>query len=133
MDRRAELNSELRKARGWLIGVGIFMFVLDMVFVYGVQKDELPSEWKTRITLISAGIMCTFFGLAWLTSRKPRLGLILGLVVFWGIHIVNAAVDPKTLTQGIVLKIFFTLALVRGLKNASRAEDLREELGRVFE
>lgn len=133
MDTRAELNKEIRRARGWLIAVGIIMFVMDMILIHAVYGDQLTDDWKNRIMALSGGIMAVFFALAFFTSRKPKLCLILGLVVFWGLQLYNAAIDPSTLTQGIVLKIFFTVALVKGLKSATRAEDLRAELERVFE
>ena len=37
------------------------------------------------------------------------------------------------LPPAIIIKIFFTLALINGLKSASRAESLHKELGEVFE
>ncbi len=133
MDKASELNAELRKARGWLIAVGVIMFVVDMIYVHAVYGDDLPGELKTRLTMVSAAILCVFLALAWFTPRAPRMCLILGLVVFWGIHLYNAIDDPKSLFQGFILKILFTLALIRGLKNASRAEDIRKHLAEVFE
>ena len=133
MDARQELNAEIRKARGWLIAVGIIMFVMDMIFTFGVYGDVLPQEWKTRIVILSAVILGVFLALAYFTAKKPRLCLILGLVVFWGIQLYNAIEDPKSLTQGLIIKIFFTLALVKGLQSASRAETLIKDLEKVFE
>lgn len=109
------------------------MFVMDMVFIHAVWGDELTSELKVRLTALSGAILAAFLVLAALTPRAPRLCLILGLVVFWGIHLLNAALDPSTLAQGFLIKILFTLALVRGLKNANRAEVLRKEIAQVFE
>jgi hypothetical protein len=133
MDDRAEMNKELRRARGWLLGVGILMFVMDMIFVHGVYADRLLSEDKTKITAISAGILAVFVALWWFSKQKPKLCLALGLAAFWGLQLFNAIQDPKSLTQGIIVKIFFTVALVKGLKSASHAEDLRAKLGAVFE
>jgi hypothetical protein len=41
--------------------------------------------------------------------------------------------DPTSLKNGIILKIAFTVALVQGLKAASEAEKIRDDLGTVFE
>jgi predicted MFS family arabinose efflux permease len=133
MDLRQELNAEIKKARGWLIAVGIIMFAMDMIFTFGVYADRLPQDWKTRIAILSSVILLVFLALAYFTAKKPRLCLILGLVVFWGIQLYNAVQDPRSLTQGLIIKIFFTLALVKGLQSASRAENLIKDLEEVFE
>lgn len=133
MDARTELNAEIKKSRAWLLGVGILMFVVDMVTVHLVYGNQLLSDFKTKISMISAAILVVFALLAYFTAKKPKLCLILGLCVFWGIHIFNAVLDPSTLAQGLLVKIFFTYALVQGLKSASRAETLMHDLGEVFD
>ncbi len=133
MDAKTEMNAELRRARGWLIAVGAIQFTLDMIFIHGVYKDQLTDEWKTRITVLSAALLGAFLVLAAFTRRAPRLCLGLGLALFWAVHLFNAALDPATLAQGIIIKILFTMALVKGFKAAAHAEDLRKDLQRVFE
>ncbi|MBT8492886.1 MAG: hypothetical protein KJO07_07475 [Deltaproteobacteria bacterium] len=131
MDARQELNAEIRRARGWLIAVGVIMFAVDMIVTFGI--GNVQAEWKTRIVVLSAIILAVFLALAYFTAKRPRLCLILGLVVFWGIQLFNATQDPRTLTQGLIIKIFFTLALVKGLQSASRAETLIKDMEKVFE
>lgn len=133
MDARAELNAEIRKARGWLIAVGAIMFAVDMFQIHVQYGKLLPSDFKTKITIISAAILVTFIGLAVLVSKKPKLALILGLTVFWGIVVVNGFLDPKSIAQGFLLKILFTAALIKGLKSADRAQVLMQDLGEVFD
>ena len=133
MDLREELNAELRRARGWLIAVGIIMFVTDMVFIHAVYADNLLDEEKTKLTILSAVVMVVFFVLAYFTKHKPKLCLALGLAIFWGLQLYAAKDDPTMLTKGILLKIFFTMALIKGLKSASHAEQIRADLGKVFE
>jgi hypothetical protein len=133
LDPRQEMTSELRRARGWLLGVGILQFVVDMIMIHGVYGDRLPADLKTNATLLDLGILVGFVALWWFARVKPKLCLTLGLVLFWGVHLYNAIQDPTTLYKGIIVKIFFTMALVRGLKSASRAQLLHEQLAKVFE
>src|SRR5262245_10390468 len=106
---QAQMTAELRRARTWLLVVGILMFVVDMIFVFGVNADYLPAEAKRLALGIDTGILLTFVALWWFAKSKPRLCLGLGLVVFWGIHIYAAVVDPTTIKNGIILKILFTV------------------------
>ncbi|MCA9673507.1 MAG: hypothetical protein H6709_24065 [Kofleriaceae bacterium] len=133
MDQRAELNAELRKARGWLIAVGILMFVMDLLYLFVINKGAFDDDTIRMVVMISAGVMVAFFALAFFLSRAPKLCMILGLVLFWGIALFNVREDPSQITKGLLIKIFFTVALVRGLQNANRAEFLKKDLERVFE
>ena len=41
--------------------------------------------------------------------------------------------DPSQLYRGILIKIIFTVLLIKGIRSASRSEALSKELGKVFE
>ena len=131
--RQLEMSKELTNARRALLAVGIIMFAMDLVVIHVLQKDQLAPSERNLITLLSLFILGIFVGLYFFAKSRPRIALTLGLVIFWGIQIFNITQDPKAITQGIVLKIFFTLALVKGLKSAGRAEELKRQLGDVFE
>ncbi|HVK73884.1 MAG TPA: hypothetical protein VM734_11220 [Kofleriaceae bacterium] len=131
--RQLEMSKELTTARRALLAVGIIMFIMDMLVVHALQKDQLAPSDRNLISLLSLFVLGIFVGLYFFAKTRPRIALTLGLVIFWGIQIFNITQDPKAITQGIVLKIFFTLALVKGLKSAGRAEELKRQLGHVFE
>jgi hypothetical protein len=132
-DKQLEMTKELRRARGWILGVGIVMFVFDMVIIHAVYGDRLPGDYKTRISMYSLVVLVFFIGM-WLLARvKPVLACALALAGFWAVQLYVASQDGASLAQGIPLKILFTLALVRGIKSANRAEQLKKELARVFE
>jgi hypothetical protein len=134
MDLREERDAELRKARIWLIVVGVIMFVTDLIFIHVVNKDWLTDDDRTQLTILSGAVMATFFVLAYFTKKKPKLCLWLGLLIFWGLQLYGAKDDPSILYKGLLLKIFFTAALIKGLKAASHVEQLNAELvGKVFE
>lgn len=134
---RAELNAEIKKARIWLIVVGALMFVIDMIFIFVVSGRHLGSDTQMKLAGASAAILVVFLLLAYFTAKKPQLCMILGLVLFWGIQIFNASQDPdgiaRGLSRGILIKVFFTLALIRGLRSAKRAKEIITDLEKVFE
>lgn len=132
MDKQLEMTQELRRARGWILGVGIVMFVFDMVMIYAVYGDRLPSAIKTRLTTYDAVILGFFIAMWALARYKPVLACVLALCGFWAVHIYVATIDPSSIGQGILMKILFTIALIRGIKSANRAEQLKKELSAVF-
>jgi hypothetical protein len=140
--KRQELTQELRRARFWILGVGIMMFVFDQImFQVEVSKynasGPIVDELRNKILLIDGILLAFFVGMFFLARVKPVLGCVLALVAFWGIQIYAASASGedfgKAIVQGILVKILFTLALVKGIKSASRAEQLQSELGKVFE
>ena len=134
MDVRAEMNKELRRARGWLLAVGLIMFLYDMAMVHlGDAGDRMNTTGKTVATVIDGLVLAIFVALWWFAKRKPRLCLTLGLVLYWAIQLLAAYGDPKTLFGGLILKIGFTVALVKGIQTAGRVELLRDQLVDVFE
>ena len=133
--RREELSRELKRARGWILGVGIMMFLVDTLLIQVVQKDQILPEWRTRIFIIDCVILAYFTTLWWFAKKHPKTCCILALVGFWGLQVANAVLsgDASTLVKnGIILKILFTTALINGLKSANRAQHLMQELGEVF-
>jgi hypothetical protein len=134
MDVRAEMNKELRRARGWLLAVGIVMFVVSLIQIYADRSTaDLDPTAKHIAAAIMGVILIAFLALWWFAKRKPKLCLSLGLALYWGLQIWNAFYDPATIYQGIVLKFLFTAALVKGIASAGRVEVLREQVVKVFE
>jgi hypothetical protein len=133
MDKQLEMTAELRKARTWIIAVGIIMFVIDMVVLNVLYGDRLPDAVKSRFMMYDVVILGFFVGMWVVAKYKPVVGCVLALCGFWALHLYVASQDPSSLSQGIIMKVLFTLALIRGIKSANRAEQLKRELAQVFD
>jgi hypothetical protein len=130
MDKQVEMTTELRRARGWILGVGTVMLVYNLVAIH-VVNAQLPGEIKTRATAYVLGIFMFLLAMWWLAGRRPVLACVLALLGFWGLAL-YMTMDGSSILQGIVMKVLFTLALIRGIKSANRAEQLKRELAQVF-
>ena len=135
MDPREELNAELKKARAWILGVGILMVIVDQI-MFAVQGGwDIPFQYVSWFFIIDGVILVVFVTLWWWAKSQPKLACILALVAFWGIQLAGAVLsgDPANLFKGIIVKVLFTVALVNGIKSGARASQLQEQLGKVFE
>lgn len=132
MDKRDELTRQLRSARGWILVVGLLGFAVDIFVIYVLWNDRIAPAWRSRLTIYDAAILAYFIALWWFAQYRPVLCCVLALVGFWALQIFLAVVDPTTLSQLFVVKVLFTIALVKGIQSARHAERLRRELGQVF-
>lgn len=132
MDKQVEMTTELRRARGWILGVGTVMLAFNLLAIQVVNYAQLPHEVRTRATAYVLGIFMFFLVMWWLASRRPVLACVLALLGFWGLVLYMTVQDGSSIQQGIVMKVLFTLALIRGIMSASRAERLKRELAQVF-
>ena len=131
-DKRAELTRQLRSARGWILAVGLLNFAVEMFVIYIWWNGRIDPAWRTRLTIYDAGILVYFIALWWFAPVRPVLCCVLALAGFWALQAFLAVVDPDTLAQNVLVKALFTIALVKGILSARRAEQLRRELGNVF-
>jgi hypothetical protein len=132
MDKQVEMTTELRRARGWILGVGTVMLVFNLLAIQVVNGAQLPDEVKRSATAYVLGIFMFFLVMWWLAGRRPVLACVLALLGFWGLALYMTMDDGSSILEGIVMKGLFTLALIRGLTSASRAERLKRELAQVF-
>jgi len=132
MDRRDELTRQLRSARGWILLVGLLGFAVDIFVIYVLWNDRIAPDWRTRLTIYDGAILAYFIALWWLAQYRPVLCCVLALAGFWALQIFLAIVDPATLSQLFVVKVLFTIALIKGIQSARHAERLRREIDQVF-
>lgn len=137
--KRLEMTRELRAARTWLLVVALLMFAFDMIFTLAVKMPsglaDAPAEYKNTTIGLAIFILACFLVLWFFSKLKPKLCLTIALLLYWVIQIGGAAYsgDMSILYKGIIIKVLFTMALVKGIKSAGRAERLNEEIHRVFE
>jgi hypothetical protein len=135
--KRLELTQELKRARNWILGVGILMVVFDQIYfaisIPAGADPDLVSQARNWLFKVDGVVLAFFVGMYFLARVKPVVACVLALIGFWGLALWAVQFDPTQLWRGIVIKILFTMALVRGIKSANRAQQLQTELGQIFE
>jgi hypothetical protein len=130
---REGCDAAVRKARNWILGVGIAMFIIDQLTIQVWSGDTIPADWRLKFLLIDAVLLGIFIALYIVARTRPLAACITALCVFWGLQLIVAVFDPTSLVKGIIVKILFTVALINGIKNARHAHKLQQELAEVFD
>lgn len=103
------------------------IFVLaGLTLVFGLIAEFASDDTATAIVSL---VLCLFYLIMGVWSNKNAFGAILvSFIVYITLNILNAIVDPATLVQGIIIKIIFILAFIKGIRSASEAQRLMKEL-----
>ncbi|WP_437817215.1 hypothetical protein [Sorangium sp. So ce1078] len=89
-------------------------------------RDLIESEPR-QLLLVNLFLSALMAGL-WFWAKKSLLPAILvALAVFVTVHVASAIIDPKTIVQGVIIKIVALVALTRGVKAALAARRLEAD------
>jgi hypothetical protein len=83
--------------------------------------SELRAQvlWEHRGVLVVNLILCALMlVLAWWSKRKPLAAILIATAIFAVVQVLGAIADPKTIMQGVIIKIIVIVVLVRGIKGA---------------
>jgi hypothetical protein len=105
------------KTMYWIAGL---TFVAGIVF-YFINKDSA----LLIVNIILTGI---YLALGVWSKSKPLAAIISGFSLYILMIIINGVVNPLTIANGIIVKIFIIGYFIKGLKSAIEAEKLKNEL-----
>jgi hypothetical protein len=119
---------EVRVARGWLIAVAVLTFGQQMLYAFNLPPKVQGKQ--QLFVIVACAQFAVFLGLWLLARKKPKISLILALVVFWVLQLGVIVLSPLEASLGIfpiILRLAFTLALIGGISAAYRAEEMARE------
>lgn len=80
------------------------------------------------IFLTNYFLAAVMLGIYFWARKAPLPALITGFGVFLSVHVLNAIIEPASIGKGILVKVFFTVAFIGGIK-AALAHRAAEERG----
>jgi hypothetical protein len=113
----AQLAEELRKG-------GVARHQVDPVAYNQARETAIRGVRMICMVLIGLGVMYIVMGA--LVKQYPVPLTIAGLALYVGSALVFAALDPMTLLQGIIIKIFIVIGLVKAVQAALAYEKERK-------
>lgn len=122
-----EVEKQITEARRATAGIdpaeldARFQQAVGMTFDQAIEHDR----GTVRLLLVvNLGLAALYLVLWWWAKRKPLPATLIALLVFVTVMVVSAVFEPSTIYQGILVKIFFTLALVRAVTAAAEERKL---------
>lgn len=79
---------------------------------------------RVQVLAIPIGIGVMFIGMFFWARRSPLPALITALALFLVVHAVTGVLDPSEIPRGIIVKVFFIVVLVKGIRSALEARVL---------
>lgn len=117
-------EKHIRRARITLFVVGVLQLSALLMY-YGAESLE-----EIIMVSVLVFIAIIFIGLGFWTKYQPFIALSVALILYSGIVILSIITNPDNFYSGIVIKIIILALLVRGMRNAKVAEDLKKTFGR---
>jgi hypothetical protein len=74
-------------------------------------------------------IMCVaYLVLAAWADKNPFGAILTALIIYVTIQVLNMFIEPISIVKGIIMKIIIISALVKGVRSAKEAQDLRKKI-----
>lgn len=118
-----EAQKELKKPKIIILVLAGFMLVFG--FYQGFAKDDFPTM------IVNLCLSLLYLILAAWANKNPFGAILTALIVYITVNVVNAFVEPITLFQGIILKIIFIGAFIKGIRSAKDAQEHLAELEKM--
>ncbi|HTH58497.1 MAG TPA: hypothetical protein VL728_20765 [Cyclobacteriaceae bacterium] len=112
---KEEAEKELKKPRV------IILVLAGVVLLSGLYQGFANDDFATMIVNLCMSLLYLILA-AW-CSKNPFGAILTALLVYITVNVINAFVDPLSLFQGIILKIIFIGALVKGIRSARDAQE----------
>lgn len=93
----------------------------------GELRTRIERE-RIQVLAIPIGIGLAFVALFFWARKSPLPALITAFALFVVVHAVSAVVDPTQLYQGILIKVFFIAALIKGIRSALEERVLSQSI-----
>lgn len=126
-----ELHKKAKSAAGALLAVavlttigGVLLLVAGQ-FLVGEPEGQADEGVIQLLAIGTLGIAALYYGLWFWARRNPLPATLVGLVTYMSIIAINAAMDPATLIQGVLIKVIIIAVLIRGVRAGIQYRELQ--------
>ena len=100
----------------------------------GMTWEEAKAHDRGQVKLIlfvNIGLAVLYLGMWFWARRNALAATVTALLLFVTVIGVNAVYDPKTIAQGMILKIFFIAALAKAISAAQEERRIQAHMPRA--
>jgi hypothetical protein len=117
--QKPEVEKQIREAEVATAGIDPVERDRLMRKEVGMSFSEAMAHDRGQVTLllaINVSLAVIYFGLWFWAKKNPYMAALIALMLFLAVIVVSAVFDPKTIAQGVIVKVLFLLALTRAVK-----------------
>jgi hypothetical protein len=125
---KSEVDDQIRKAEAQMAGLSpeerdarLMASELHMTWDQIVKHDRGMVNLQLAVNI---GLTIAFLGLWFWAKRNVLAASVTALLLFITVILVNAAIEPGTIYQGIIVKVLFIAALARAIGAAQQERRL---------
>jgi hypothetical protein len=107
----------------------IIYILSGLFFLAGVVAFLQQENFELLIVNLVICLLYLIFA-AW-SSANPFGAILTAFIVYITVQVVNAFLDPTSIGSGIILKVVFIVAFVKGIRSALEARSFMRELQKL--
>lgn len=129
-----EVEKQIRDAEAQIAGIDPATRDELMKQQIGMTWEEAKAHDRGQVTLLLAiniGLAIVYLGMWFWAKRNALAATVSALLLFITVIGVNAVYEPKTLAQGVIVKIFFIAALAKAISAAQEERRIQAQMPRA--
>ncbi|TXH24624.1 MAG: zinc ribbon domain-containing protein [Cyclobacteriaceae bacterium] len=113
-------NEKIKSAKYIIIAISA------IVFLTGLYQGFYGDDFVAMIVNLIISLVYLIL-LAWCT-KNPFGAILTAFIIYATVIVINAFFEPASLFNGIIIKIFFIVAFIKGIQSAKEAQGYLMEL-----
>jgi hypothetical protein len=115
-----DAEEKIRSAKNIIYILAGFSILIGLIVYF--SQDDMAS-------LVVYGLICILYlGLAAWCSTNPFSAILTAFILYLTIQLITAFIEPTSLVSGIIWKVIFIGAFIKGIRSASEARNFMREL-----
>lgn len=119
----SDANDKIKSAKQ------IIYVLAGFAFVYGLVQGFASDDFGGMIVNLCISLL--YLVLAAWAGKNPFGAILTAFIIYITINLVNAIFEPTSLFSGIILKVIFIGALIKGTRSAKEAQEYLAELEKL--
>ncbi|MGE0871684.1 MAG: hypothetical protein AB7P03_24205 [Kofleriaceae bacterium] len=125
--QRSSVESQIRDAEQQIVGADPALVDEHMMKEVGMTFEQAKAHDRGMVKLflaINIALAVVYFGLWFWAKNNPYTAALVALLLFITVVVISGILEPKTLYQGVLVKILFTAALIKAVSEGREARRL---------
>jgi hypothetical protein len=131
-DYRAQVSSAkywLNEAQKKINEAKIVIYVLaGIMVIFGLIQGFALDDFATMVVCLVIAILYLIFA-AW-SNTNPFGAILTSFIVYLTLQLVGVILDPASLFSGMLWKVLFIIAFIKGIRSAKEAQGYMKDLAR---